>query len=121
MIRISDISEKRCNNRVLRIRLQIVWRYHCILQSTVRVFHIHVFMFNYKFCLIGACVLSMNQGIRNHFSCNNRTQIFSLISFQKEFIRKVFSPKIHQQLITFNQICFYNFPVIVAIYIDTPD
>lgn len=63
----------------------------------------------------------MNQGIRNHFARNNRTQIFSLISFQKEFIGKVFSPKIHQQFVTFNQICFYNFPVIVAIYIDTPD
>ena len=59
----------------------------------------------------------MYQCIGYHFSRDDISKALPLVFFQKETIRQMFPAKFHELFITFDQVGFDNFPVIIPIYI----
>ena len=112
------IPEKGCYDRILRIRLQIIRSDNAFPESPVRIFRIHPFFLNHKFCRIGTGKFPMHQYIADHFPCKNVSKADPAYIFQKKFIRQMLSCKIHQLIKTFDQVRPNNLSVIISVSID---
>ena len=114
LIGIADVAEKRCDDGILWIRLQIHGGEDTKLRTTVCIFDIHTAAFNDEFCLIAARILAMNERICDDLPGDDGAQAFPLVIFEIEFIGQIFLSKCHEALVALDQVGADDLAVIVA-------
>ncbi len=91
-----------------------------MIDRQIPVFDDYLVFFNDQPCRKSICKFPMNQCIYNCLTKNYISQANSLIAFKIKGIRKVFSDKCHQTVITIYQVCPDLITVVVAIGINNP-
>ena len=114
LVGIANVAEKRRDDGILRVWLQIVGGKDTDLRTAVCVLDIHTAALDDEFRLVAARILAVNERVRDDFTRDDGAQTFPLVILKIEFIGQIFLRKCHETFVALDQIGADDLAVIVA-------